>query len=113
LARRRSNAIVIELHGLLDVSRQHFLGGQVLDAGDLAEVAHRFAVDLIGRHQQFRLPEIERAMGLEGRHAAHHALVHKVREAPLHGLFHVRASGMHHRAQVFKNGCAKSADLAM
>src|SRR5262249_8061321 len=46
------------------------------------------------------IPESERAVLLERRHAAQNALVHEVRKAPLHGLFHIRARGVDELADV-------------
>src|SRR5207245_7142520 len=60
---------------------------------------------------QRTLPEAERGVLLEGRHAAEHSLVHEVRKAPLHRLLDVRAGGVHRLANLSEDRLRKVARL--
>src|SRR5688500_460976 len=46
LCARHDDALVVELHRLLDVTSHHLLRRKVLDARDLAELAHRLFGDI-------------------------------------------------------------------
>jgi hypothetical protein len=98
-ARRSDDALLVQLHGLLDVASQFLFRRQVLDRSKAAEIAHRFALVHPGE-QQRALPAAESAVGFECRHPAQQALVLEVRAAPFHRLLHVRTRRMDHLAQM-------------
>src|SRR5271157_234559 len=89
---RRFDPILVELHGLLDVTAQDLLRRQVGEFADPSKLTHRLldlAAALLDDQRTF--PETKGAMLLERGHIANHSLVQEVRKAPLHGLFHIRA----------------------
>ena len=105
---RRLDAFLVQLHGLLDVARQHFRRWQIGHAHDAAELAHRLLIaGLLRADDQFMLPETERAMLLERRHAAQHAVVHERRHSPLQRFFHLWTGAVHDVAHVLQNRSGK------
>ncbi len=89
---------IVKTHCFFDVTEQHVFFWQIGYMGDTAKLAHAglFAApgSLVLAEDQRPIPEAERAVRFEGRHAAQNSLVHEMREAPLYRLFHLRARRM-------------------
>src|SRR4051794_27371208 len=94
-------ASLIELRRFADLLQNYLVAGQIPEARDPAILAHRLVQFLARakRLHQATFPETERAVFFERRHAAEHALMHKMGTAPLDGLFDLRAAEMNQLPQ--------------
>ena len=93
------------------MAEQLLLFWQFGERSDAAKLAHRAfkpgGASFVIRKHQLAFPEPEGAMILERRHAAQYSLVHKSRELPFDGFFHLRTTGVDHFSQVLEDRSGK------
>ena len=92
LRAHRLHALLVQLHRLLHERRELRLRRKVRDLRELPEAPHRVLRLPIGADHEVVLPEAERAVLLEGRHPAQHAVILERRVAPLDRLDHAGAA---------------------
>jgi hypothetical protein len=109
-SRWRLHAVFVEADGLADQSQKGGAGWKVPDRADAPELRSDRPLVLPCRHQSL-LPEAERAVRLERRHAAEDPVMHEVGEGPLHGLS--TSDTRRTTARIRRESAARRADFVM
>src|SRR5213075_2440745 len=98
---------LIESDGFFDISDQHLVLWQIGNGADSAKLSHRLVLIVSGAfvlaEDQCPFPKPERAVVLEGSHAAQYSFVHEKRHAPFQCFLNVRAGGMNQFPNVLQD----------